>query len=425
MLAAAGPAAAQSASTPSSTAAEPAPTASPPPVAPPAPAPPEPAPLAAPAPPAPPVISQAPPPPADERLAILPVDIHAFASQGFILTTGNDYIVADTKHGSFQFSEVGLNVTKEITDRLRLGVQAFAQNLGLGGNFNLKADWYYVDYRWTDWFGFRAGRLKIPFGIYNEINDVDSARVPILLPQSVYPLQGRNFLFAQTGAEVYGFLRSSSAGALDYRLYFGTIFIDLAILTPTGSPVQLQLNVRYVGGGRLFWETPLPGLRVGASVLAVHLDTTAFVSGMMFSIANQSLLAMGSAEYAVNGMVATVEYSRWHAHQDSVLPSSNFSRTSERSYAMLSYRVSSWFQTALYYALFFPDVSQRKGSDASRQDDASLTLRFDANAHWIVKAEGHYMVGTAGLGAPLSISTIPPNEERHWTVFLLKTTGYF
>ena len=139
------------------------------------------------------------------RSSVSGLAVHATVSQGFMLTTGNDYILTDTTHGSFQLSEMGVNLTKQITDKLRIGAQAFAQNLGMGGNFNLRADWYYLDYRLRDWFGLRFGRLQIPFGLYNEFNDIDAARTPILLPQSVYPLQGRSFLFAQTGFEVYGF----------------------------------------------------------------------------------------------------------------------------------------------------------------------------------------------------------------------------
>jgi hypothetical protein len=353
------------------------------------------------------------------------IEVHGFASQGFILTTGNDYIAPDTTHGSFQMTEVGLNLTKEITDKLRFGIQAFAQNFAPGGNFNLQADWFYVDYRWRDWFGLRVGRLKIPFGFYNEINDVDAARVPILLPQSTYPIQGRNFLFAQTGAELYGFARSRSAGALDYRLYFGTIFIDPAILVPPGSAVQLQLNVRYVVGGRLFWETPLEGLRIGASVLAVHLDVNAFAVGMTIPIVNQSLLSMASVEYLAQRLALRAEYALWHANQESALPTSNFTNTSERSYAMATYRATSWFHPALYYALYFRDVHNRDADSTMWQQDTALTLRFDLNDNLILKAEGHLMEGTAGLIAPLSVTPPPANPDRWWGVFLLKMTGYF
>jgi hypothetical protein len=353
------------------------------------------------------------------------VEIHGFASQGFMVTTGNDYLVPDSTSGSFQLSDVGLNLTMEIVEKLRFGVQAFAQSFGLGGDFNLKADWFYLDYRWGDWLGLRFGRLKIPFGLYNEVNDIDSARVPILLPQSAYPQQGRSFLFAQNGVELYGFARSRVAGALEYRLYVGTIFIDPGILVPAGAGVELQFNVRYVGGGRVFWETPLPGLRVGGSVLAIHLDVTAFAAGMVFPIENRSVLAMGSAEYAHDGLAITAEYARWHTEQDSTIPTSNLSFTNERAYAMLSYRATSWLQPAVYYALFFPDVSNRDGGDAFRQDDVALTLRFDVSAYWIVKLEGHYMSGAAGLVSPLSVAPPPADPERHWGVFLLKTTGYF
>lgn len=344
-----------------------------------------------------------------------------------MLTTGNDYIAPDTTHGSFQMTEVGLNLTKELTDKLRFGIQAFAQNFAPGGNFNLQADWFYIDYRWRDWFGLRAGRLKIPFGFYNEINDVDAARVPILLPQSTYPIQGRNFLFAQTGGELYGFARSRSAGALDYRLYFGTIFIDPAILVPPGAGVELQLNVRYVVGGRLFWETPLEGLRIGASVLAVHLDANAFAAGttMAFPIANQSLLSMASAEYVAQRLALRAEYALWHTSQESVIPESNLTGTSERSYAMVTYRAASWFRPALYYALYFRDLHNRDADSTMRQNDVALTLRFDLNDNLIVKAEGHFMEGTAGLIAPLTATPPPANPERVWGVFLLKVTGYF
>jgi hypothetical protein len=353
------------------------------------------------------------------------VEVHGFASQGYILTTGNDYIAPDTTHGSFQFSEVGLNLSKNLSEKIRFGVQAFAQNFAPGGNFNLQADWFYLGYRWRDWLGIRFGRLKVPFGLYNEVNDVDSARVPVLLPQSTYPIQGRSFLFAQTGVELYGFARSRAAGALEYRLYLGAIFIDPAILVPPGSEVQLKLNVRYVGGGRLFWETPLYGLRLGVSLLSIHLDVDAIAEGMTFRIANQSLLGMASAEYVAHSLVLTAEYALWHAHQDSVLASSAFTGTSERAYAMLSYRVAPWFQPALYYALYFHDVHDRGGNSTTRQNDGALTLRFDVTENLLLKLEGHLMEGTAGLTAPLSITAPPTDPDRVWGVFLLKATGYF
>jgi hypothetical protein len=72
----------------------------------------------------------------------------------------------------------------------------------------------------------------------------------------------------------------------------------------------------------------------------------------------------------------------------------------------------------------FPDISNRHGP-AQRQQDATLTLRFDINSHWLVKVEGHYMDGTAGLVNALRISPPPANPARTWSTFLVKTTAYF
>jgi hypothetical protein len=355
------------------------------------------------------------------------VDVHAFASQGFILTLRNDYIDNNTTHGSAQFTEMGVNVTKAFfKDKLRIGLQLFAQDLGPAGNFNLRADWFYVDYRWQDWLGVRVGRLKIPFGFYNEVNDIDQARVPILLPQSVYPLQSRNFLFAQNGGEIYGFARSRDLGALDYRIYGGTIFIDPAIAVPVGSPVQLQITVPYVVGGRLFWETPVDGLRVGGTIEALHADTTAFLGSTSISLPSDDIVWLASAEYAARDVSLSAEYGRGHSNQGTSNPmiQGPIAATSEGGYVMLSYRAARWFQPGVYYSLLFPNIHDRSGR-ANRQHDVALTFRFDLTDNWLVKLESHFMDGTAGLSNSLQVGLPPTVAATDWAAFFAKVTGYF
>ena len=358
-----------------------------------------------------------------------PIEFHGFASQGFILTLKNDYLAENSTDGSFEFSEVGFNFTKELTETLSTGGQLFAQDLGRSGNFKPQIDWFYLDFRPDDWLGFRAGRVKIPYGLYNEIQDVDSARVPVLLPQSVYPLQAREILFSVTGAEVYGFLRMRGFGALDYRLYGGTIFLDSDALTPPGAGFELDFNVRYVGGGRLFWETPLEGLRVGSSYERVRLDTTAFVPGLAppLVIETRSWLWVASVEYVTGDLLLSAEYGRGKAMQHSNYPelSPALDEMDERAYVMVSQRLATWFQPGAYASLFFPNVENREGRE-NRQLDVALTLRFDVNPFWLVKAEGHFMYGTAGLVNPLRIN--PPDitsANQYWAAYFLKTTAHF
>ena len=49
-----------------------------------------------------------------------------------LLSSGNNFL-AKSKSGSFEFSEIGLNFTNQLTDRLRFGVQLFAHKLGPSG----------------------------------------------------------------------------------------------------------------------------------------------------------------------------------------------------------------------------------------------------------------------------------------------------
>jgi len=358
--------------------------------------------------------------------SVASVEVHGFASQGFILSTQNNYLSANSTNGSFQYSEVGLNFTKALTDNLRMGLQFFAQDLGPNGSYVPNIDWFYLDYRWKDWLGFRAGRVKIPYGLYNDIQDVDSARVPVLLPQSVYPIENSNYLLAQTGAELYGYLKSRRAGALEYAAYAGTILVDTLI--PPNSPYTVEdLNVPYVIGGRLLWETPVDGLRLATSLQTLRLNATVLAKDVPATIGLPAELWLASVEYSGHDLLVAAEYGRTYAKvlssNSTVSPSVPLT-TAEAGYVMASYRVSRWLQPGMYYALEFPNIDNRRGP-ANIQHDVATTLRFDINSFWLVKLEGHFMSGTAELDSSLNGNVPLSDLSRDWEVFLVKTTAYF
>lgn len=361
-----------------------------------------------------------------EALAQTPdVEIHGFASQGFIFTTDNNYL-AESERGSFEFSEVGVNLTAPLTDRLRTGVQLFARDLGPIGDYRATVDWFYLDYRWRDWLGLRAGRVKIPFGLYNDIADIDAARPVVLLPQSLYQAGNRDFLLAQTGVELYGYRQLGGAGALDYRLYGGTIFVEVE--NQPGAPAQVaRLNIPYVAGGRLMWETPVEGLRAGGSLQTLRLETDLLLpmNPMLLSVNAPIVLWVGSVEYIRRNWLLAAEYSRWYTDIESSDPMlvPEEETVSERAYAMAAYQFNPWFQASGYYSLLYPDVEDRSGREA-QQHDVAVTARFDINLHWLVKLEAHYMHGTAYLSQALNGAPIE-DLAANWAVLLAKTTVYF
>ncbi|MBI5543207.1 MAG: hypothetical protein HY901_04925 [Deltaproteobacteria bacterium] len=358
------------------------------------------------------------------------LDVHGFVSPGWMKSFRNDYLAkgSSSARGSFEFTEAGLNFTLPVADRLRAGLQLFARDLGPVGSYTARFDWFYLDYRWADWLGLRAGRTKIPFGLYNEVSDVDVALQPILLPQSIYPLRNRDFLLAQTGGELYGDVPLPKVGTLEYRLYGGTIFLDLNELGVARSPATeiFAVDVPYLWGGRLLWQTPLEGLRVGPSLLWTRLDLDAAIGGAPVRARLPAFIWIVSAEYAAGDLTLAAEYSRWRVKLESsdpaLVPSSD--TTSERYYALAAYRLAGWFQPCIYYAGTFPDVSRRRPREA-HQHDFALSLRFDLNEHWLAKLEGHYMNGTAGTTSDVNDGVALSELANDWGVILVKTTVYF
>ncbi len=371
----------------------------------------------------------------------LSLDIHGFVSQGFIKTTKNEYL-ARSKRGSFEFTEVGLNFTKGLTDDVRVGIQLFAQDLGPTGNYRPQVDWFYLDWRFSDWLGIRAGRTKIPFGLYNDSADVDAARVPVLLPQSLYPIDHREYLLAPTGGELYGNTRLGPLGALEYRAYGGTISVSTPPPPAPGITIR-DVDVPYVAGGRVQWLPPLDGLTLGGSFQTLRIDWTydfdpalipVFQSigllppgfGGALGVKFRVNFWVGSLEYQLGDLVLASEYSRWIGEFESVAPKLLPTRSvNERYYAMASYRVAPWFTPGVYYSVYYPNVHQRQGH-AAYQRDAAVTFRYDLNAHWLLKVEGHWMQGTAALdNRELNGGKDPKSLAPEWGMLLVKTTAYF
>jgi hypothetical protein len=52
-----------------------------------------------------------------------PVQVHAFASQGFTYSNDNNYLTMKTSQGSFAFTDAGVNISTPLTDKLRVGAQ--------------------------------------------------------------------------------------------------------------------------------------------------------------------------------------------------------------------------------------------------------------------------------------------------------------
>src|SRR6202050_485916 len=199
------------------------------------------------------------------------VQVHGFASQGFVYTDDNNWLTMDTSDGSGGFTDFGLNMSTPITDRLRIGAQVYDRNLGQLGQYHPSLDWAFADYRFKSWFGVRGGKVKTALGLYNDTQDQDFLRTFALLPQSVYPTDLRDATITHLGGDVYGNVSlPRKLGDLSYTAYIGHRY-DSIYSGATYIATQYGIHGSTYGGlqfgAALRWQTPLTGLLVGASRL--------------------------------------------------------------------------------------------------------------------------------------------------------------
>ena len=207
------------------------------------------------------------------------INIHGFFSQGYLKSDRDDFI-AETSKGSFQFNEAGLMFSTDLNDQLHIGMQFFARRLGNLGNDSLMLDWVFADYRWQDWMGFRIGKMKTPFGLYNEIRDIDMLRTSIILPQSVYFESWREAFFSCKGLGVYGELLLDKMGRISYQLLGGEATV------PTDGGIAHYIERHGYGDiekfedlnsivANLVWNTPVNGLKFGGTYIKSGLNADA------------------------------------------------------------------------------------------------------------------------------------------------------
>lgn len=343
-----------------------------------------------------------------------PVQIGGFFSQGYMISDHNNYPV-DTKNGTADFREIGFNASTTLGSHLRLGGQLFAQRFGKYGDDKVILDWAVADYNFRPEIGVRVGRIKYPRSLHSDVLDLDVVRPFIFLPQSIYDSRLRDFQASFDGAMVYGSL-TAGKNTFDYKVYYG----DIPMKTESGvadyfntsslfanPPGVKQVGMDSVRGAALGWNTPIAGLRFGATYsYSTNLIATGpfrQVPTLTSSINVTKAAYTGfSAEYTKGLWTFTGEY--FIQTTDSILTLPAFIAPPSKSHGgfkawyVSAARRFGKFELGTYYtetwnsypsATTVPAAIQRK--------DWALAVRYDVNDHLLFKIEGHAIDGTRDM----------------------------
>jgi hypothetical protein len=372
------------------------------------------------------------------------IQIHGFVSQGFLKSDENNYL-GNSADGSFQFNELGLNFSSELTDDLHIGIQFFSRDLGMIGNNEIIIDWAYADYRWRNWLGFRAGLLRQSHGLYNETRDMDMLRTSILLPQSVYAESGRDyvgrdFISQLQGACVYGEIFTRSVGNFSYLMMAGekNISNDSSAakwVEASGAFKTDNVDTGIFYNGSLQWQPPVEGLRLGitgtkSTDLIVNLTSNANGTKLISDIGEYYSYVI-SAEYKRGNFMIAAEYMNQKKDSELIgMPAPAHKVFPVAYYANASYRFTDWFEIGAYYSEFYYNKDDKHGKNFERismpdylawQKDAALSLRFDIDPYWNFKLEGHSIDGATQLLRQEN----PDGYEKNWYLFAAKISFSF
>ncbi len=367
------------------------------------------------------------------------VDIHGFISQGYLQSTENNFL-ADTKDGSFQFNEMGINFSTNIAKKLQLGIQFFARDLGDLGNDKIVVDWAFADYRWEDWLGIVVGKIKLPKGLYNETKDIDMLRTFVLLPQSVYKAAWRDTLTANKGVGIYGKLPVNMLGSINYQFQSGVVNIEtvsgVAKSIEATDPDNVDVtgfDVSYTNSGSLVWDTPFSGLRIGGSIVNIAYDVSFVYAGVASATLEDDLtVTVGSVEYMYAGLTFAAEYLEMRREYKETLTNIPDTITSQGYYASLAYRYSKFLEIGTYYSEYYTDKDDKDGEDYAGETnfpdhtvflkDFAQSIRLDLNDNWIFKFEHHLMDGTDIMYPQ---DNLDDGTKQRYSLFAAKMTFSF
>jgi len=339
--------------------------------------------------------------------------LHGFVSQSGVKTSDNRFF-GDSPHTSFEFSELGLNVSLRPLSSLLVSAQVLARRAGEMYDGSPSLDYALIDYSvlaTSDYrLGARAGRIKNPLGLYNETRDVPFTRPGIFMPQVIYFDRVRNLALSSDGLEFYA-ERYGSLGSLSMSLSHGRAVVDENV-------EWSYLNGDFPGDiepgsdswiWSLWYATTGERLKLGFSgaSLSADFDPAASSPRIMDAGTFDILYWVVSLQLNAEDWTISAEFMRepvrWHDFGP-FFP--DRSLTSEGYYLQAAYRVRPSVELMTRYEEGFADRADRDGKKIERLSGGLFSsfsvyskiwtagLRWDIDRHWMLRLEYQRHQGT-------------------------------
>ncbi|WP_432472949.1 hypothetical protein [Amphritea sp. HPY] len=363
-------------------------------------------------------------------------EVHGFVSQSYISTDGNNYF-GQSKDGSFDFREAGINIIHEATPDLHFAAQVISRKAGKTNDGSPHLDYALMDYNLFDengWrSGIRLGRTKTPYGFYNLTRDIPNARSGVSVPSSIYFEQLRNSLISTDGGNFYSNL-NRDWGSLSFDLYSGQTETDVEMeYYVLQQDLPGQFDDATMRGARLLYENMGGSLRLALTYAHPEFDYQpgSFDPFSAGHVASDMLLY--SVQYNLEKWSLTAEYLTADNEVTAfgVLPD-RFSNT-EAFYIQGDYRINSDLTVYLRYEEQTLDTKDPDGTQFYQPLFGAAHIAFGKNTvlggrwdfadNWLIRGEIHDTRGTLWL--PKSDNPSLPERNEKWQMLVLQLVYSF
>ncbi len=364
--------------------------------------------------------------------------IQGFVAQGLIGSTNNRFF-GDSRNGiSTQFTEAGLHGTWQALDAVRLSGQVLYRRAGESDRDGVRVDYAQADWQFyqteSSQLGLKFGKVKLPYGLYNETRDVPFTRSGILLPQSVYVDNSRNLLLAAPGAFLHGG-SVQTYGAFDFLLGwvrpdFDSPSVDYSFLSDARPG---KLKGKGALGARLRWDLP-----TDTTLMLTYADARAdYAPGASDTLAAgkvQFRNLLFTVQQRLDTVTLTAEYGEPRFDTSGFGPSlPNNHRLIQSGYLQGEWRFLPAWEAMLRHDIFYRDKHDKDGhlfaaatglpAHGMFAHDTTLGLRWDATPSLMLRAEFHHVDGTGWLPGPDNPDFI--SREQRWNMWLLQAAYRF
>ena len=332
-----------------------------------------------------------------------PLAIHGFGNQDDWRSSANSYQGADTR-GTWGNNMFGVVFTAVVTDKSKVWAQLQADS-----NEQTRATWMFVDYQVNDDVRAHVGRVKFPFGIYNEIITTRALQMSVVEP-AAYSIPADMTYDAYDGAGIDIDFHLPANNTLTLQAFGGNIFNppDPQPAIPlnqdwgvnqyqNNGPATGQNgyvaphNDRTIIGTKLTWQTPVDALRLMFSANRATLEST-----MVSSDAGQGTLfqedrIMTSIDYAGDQLDIKAELNRHNIQGvDGIDPVDT-----QAWYVQVGYRLGDWTPYMRYDSIITNMAAQYQNNPSYYQNTLVTGLNYRLTNNINLRGEVHNNHGYA------------------------------